>query len=250
MRRSRASSISRKSSIDELYSAYSQRYDTIQSLIGKKYGATMLAEKLDKRAFEMQYKAHAYPEDPQKRYERDLAAGKKVRPPTEEQKRIYHEKWEPLRKYSSQRVIEILVRKESTSIASGTAKAAINRLRKEREKAALDTLKKRMKQRGVSEKDLKKITLDKILEKEVPKELRSAKREFRQIESEIEEIGGVRIPASAEEIRYMRTNELWDYIKDWYDKEGKALYQEERAKGKSGKEARKAIYDLFFYNGS
>lgn len=252
-RKSRASSISRASTMEELYTAYSQRYDTIRNLIGKRYGADMIAPKLDRSAFKTMYTGHAYPKDPRKKYEEDIKAGKDVKPPTQEQINNYKTKWEPYKRYSAQRIIEVIVGKEATRVASGSAKAIINRLRKERQKQAFDVLVKNLRKQGMSQKDIDKINLEKLVDKDVKrpsKKLLELRKEFQKIESTITEIGDVQIPTSAEEIRYMRTNEMWDYIKEWYDKEGKELYRQERAKGKSGEEARKAIYDLFFYNGS
>ena len=198
-RRSRASSISRKSSISELYAEYSRMYDAREKLIRTQYNQEMVADKLDRRSFELQYRAHAYPEDPRKTKGERATQGDLEK----------YEKWKQYRKYSAKRIIETIVTKETSAISYKSAAVLQKKIREKFE--ALEAA-------GVPEDEI--------------------------------EVAGRTKPPTIAEIRYAKTNEFWDVVKEWYDEEGRALYQEERAKGKSGKEARKAIYDLFFYNGS
>lgn len=199
-RRSRASSLSRKSSLSELYAEYSRRYDAKEKLLRTKYDQTMSAEKLSKASFEITFNAHAYPQDPRKTKPADKVTQGDIE---------RYERWKQYRKYSAQRIIETIVSKETSKISYKSAAILQKKIAQQF---------KEMEQSGVP--------VDQI------------------------EIAGVTKPPTINEVRFAKTNDFWNFVKDWYDTEGKELYQEERKKGKTGKEARQAIYDLFWYNGS
>ena len=213
-RRSRASSLSRKSSISELYAEYSRRYDANEKLLQTKYNQTMAAKKLDRSSFEITFKAHAYPQDPRKTKPADKVTQGDIE---------RYERWKPYKKYSAQRIIETMVAKESSNIAYKSA--AI--------------LRKKIAEKFV-EMDESGVPVDQIRIGEI---------------TEVPSISKIRFSKTFQvwdeaKKKYRNTNEFWEYVRNWYDSEGKELYQAERKKGKTGKEARQAIYDLFWYNGS
>lgn len=224
-RRSRRSTVSSKSTIEELYKVYSERYDRIEALIGKKYGAEMLSDKLSKSSFAMQFKSWTSPTDPRER-EKQPGARKATQREIEDYLAIKK------KRLSAQRAIETIVTRQSTDVGAGTARGIVKRLRAKRKEKAFEILKG----------DDEDLIIENLSEEQ--------KKELKKIESQIEEVEGIQVPKSAEQLRYMRTDEFWDYIRNWYDEEGRDLYREARKAGKSGKEAVREIYDMFFYNGS
>ena len=105
--------------MSELYAEYSRMYDAKEKLLRTKFGQEMIADKLDRRSFELQYKAHAYPEDPRKTKGERATQGDIEK----------YDRWKAYRKYSAKRILETIVTKETSAISYKSAAFIQNKIK-------------------------------------------------------------------------------------------------------------------------